>query len=147
MRYCITEGDIDMIIHEWLDEWKIPTIPRAVPGQTIEGGALQPKTKHPQVSVPKKPRMGQIKSTQREGGSEQPGTQKGRTETTQPTNEQQNPAKGEQETTTNPITQKPGGTKRPAVQETSARKKSKAQRSPPEYTITEDDGEMVARMV
>jgi hypothetical protein len=44
MRYCITEGDIDMIIHEWLDEWKIPTIPRAIPEQITEGGASQEET-------------------------------------------------------------------------------------------------------
>jgi hypothetical protein len=33
------------------------------------------------------------------------------------------------------------------VQETGTRKKSKAQRASPEYTIMEDDGEMIARMV
>jgi hypothetical protein len=74
MRYCVTEGDIDMIIHEWPNEWKIPTIPRIVLGQTTEGGAPQVETQPPQVPVPKKPRMGQIKSTQIEGDSEQPGT-------------------------------------------------------------------------
>jgi hypothetical protein len=25
MRYCITEGDIDMVINEWDDEWKTPS--------------------------------------------------------------------------------------------------------------------------
>jgi hypothetical protein len=24
MHYCITEGNIDMVIKEWEDEWKIP---------------------------------------------------------------------------------------------------------------------------
>jgi hypothetical protein len=38
MHYCITKGDIDMIINEWPDEWRIPTIPREVLGQTVEGG-------------------------------------------------------------------------------------------------------------
>jgi hypothetical protein len=54
---------------------------------------------------------------------------------------------GAHETMMNPITEEPGGTKRPAVQETSACKKSKEQRSPHKYTITEDDGKMIARMV
>jgi hypothetical protein len=54
MRYCITEGDIDMIISEWPDEWRIPTIPREVPGQTTEGGAAQAETQPPQIPVPKK---------------------------------------------------------------------------------------------
>jgi hypothetical protein len=88
MRYCITEGDIYMIIHEWPDEWKIPTIPRVVPRQTIEEGASQAETQPPQVPVPKKPITGQIKLTQTEGGSEKPGTYNGRTKTTQLTNEQ-----------------------------------------------------------
>jgi hypothetical protein len=30
MRYCITEGDIDMVISEWADEWRIPTITQEV---------------------------------------------------------------------------------------------------------------------
>jgi hypothetical protein len=46
------------------------TIPRTVPGQTTEGGAPQEETHPLQVPVPKKPRMGQIKSNQIEGGSE-----------------------------------------------------------------------------
>jgi hypothetical protein len=87
MHYCVTEGDIDMIIHKWLNERNIPTITRVVPGQTTKGGALQPKTQPPQVLIPKKPRMGQIKSTQMEGGLEKLGTQKGRPKITNPTNE------------------------------------------------------------
>jgi hypothetical protein len=74
MHYCVIEGDIDMIIHEFPDEWKIPTIPKAVPVTIVEGGALQVETQPPQVPVPKKPRTSQIKSTQIEGGSEKLGT-------------------------------------------------------------------------
>jgi hypothetical protein len=44
MHYCVTEGDIDMIINEWPDEWRIPTIPRGVSGQTTEGGVAQAET-------------------------------------------------------------------------------------------------------
>jgi hypothetical protein len=54
MRYCITEGDIDMIISEWPDEWRIPTIPREVLGQKEEGGAPQEETQPPQIPIPKK---------------------------------------------------------------------------------------------
>jgi hypothetical protein len=56
-------------------------------------------------------------------------------------------AKGAQETTPNPITQEPGGNKRPTAQEGGACKKSKAQQASPNYTIMEDDGEMITRMV
>jgi hypothetical protein len=54
MHYCITEGDINMIISEWTDEWRIPTIPREVLGQTIEGVAAQVETQPPKIPIPKK---------------------------------------------------------------------------------------------
>jgi hypothetical protein len=39
MHYCITEGDIDMVISEWPDEWRIPAIPREVLEQIAGGEA------------------------------------------------------------------------------------------------------------
>jgi hypothetical protein len=55
MCYCITEGDIDMVINEWPDEWRIPTITREVPETTTEGEAEQAETQPPEIQVPKKP--------------------------------------------------------------------------------------------
>jgi hypothetical protein len=147
MCYCITEGDIDMVINEWPDEWRIPAITREVPERTTEGEAEQAETQPPEIQVPKKPRMGQGKPTQEDEGSKKTGTQKGKKETTQPTNGQQKQAEGAQETAPNPNTQESGGTKRPVAQAGGACKKSKAQRTSPDYTIIEDDGEMIARMV
>jgi hypothetical protein len=63
-----------MIIIEWPNEWRIPTIPRGVSTQTTEGGAAQAETQPPQIPVPKRRRMGQPKSTQADDGSQQPGT-------------------------------------------------------------------------
>jgi hypothetical protein len=77
-----------MIISEWPDEWRSPTIPREVSGQTTEGGAAQAETQPPKIPVPKKQRTDQTKSNPTEDDSEHPGTQKGRKETTQPTNGQ-----------------------------------------------------------
>jgi hypothetical protein len=37
MCYYITEGDIDMVISEWPDEWRIPTITREVLETTTKG--------------------------------------------------------------------------------------------------------------
>jgi hypothetical protein len=143
MRYCITEGDIDMVINEWPDAWRIPSIPREVLEGPAEGEAEQAETQPPQNPVPKKPRMGQNKPTQENEGAKPIRTQKGQKET----NEQPKQAKGVQETAPNPNTQEPGGTKRPVVQAAGVHKKSKVQRASPDYTITEDDGEMIARMV
>jgi hypothetical protein len=47
MRYCITEGDIDMVISEWDDEWRIPSIPQEVPEGLVEGEAAQAETQPP----------------------------------------------------------------------------------------------------
>jgi hypothetical protein len=74
MCYCITKEDIDIIINEWLDEWRIPTIPREVLGQIAEGRVAQAKTQPPQIPIPKKQRMGQTKSAQADDDSEQPWT-------------------------------------------------------------------------
>jgi hypothetical protein len=81
MHYCIKEGDIDMVISEWPDEWRIPSIPREVPEGPAEGEAVQAETQPPQIPVPKNPRMGQNKLNQENEGSKQTGTQKGQKET------------------------------------------------------------------
>jgi hypothetical protein len=52
-----------------------------------------------------------------------------------------------QGTTTSPNSQELGGNKRPATQTGGAHKKTKAQRIPPEYTIMDDDVEMISQMV
>jgi hypothetical protein len=31
MCYCIMEGDIDMVIKDWEDEWKIPVLTQEIP--------------------------------------------------------------------------------------------------------------------
>jgi hypothetical protein len=115
MCYCIIEGDIDMVISEWPDEWRIPAINREVPERTTEEEAEQGATQPPEIQVPKRPRMGQGKTTQKDEGPKKIGTQKGKKENTQLTREQQKQAEGAQETTPNPNTQEPGGNKRPTT--------------------------------
>jgi hypothetical protein len=46
MHYCITEGDIDMVIGEWDDEWRIPAITQELLERTTKEEAGQGKT-HP----------------------------------------------------------------------------------------------------
>jgi hypothetical protein len=43
--------------------------------------------------------------------------------------------------------QEKGKTKRPVIQIGGAHNKAKAHKTPPEYTITEDDVDMVAQMI
>jgi hypothetical protein len=44
MRYCITEGDIDMVINEWPKEWNILAITQEVLERKIEEEAEQGET-------------------------------------------------------------------------------------------------------
>jgi hypothetical protein len=70
-----------MVISEWPDAWRIPSIPQEEPEGPIEGEAAQEETQPPQILVPKKPRMGQNKMTQENKGVKPIGTQKGQKET------------------------------------------------------------------
>jgi hypothetical protein len=36
MHYYITEGDIDMVIKDWEDEWKILVLTQEIPTKTTE---------------------------------------------------------------------------------------------------------------
>jgi hypothetical protein len=36
LQYCITEGDIDMVIKYWEDDWKIPSLTKYIPAGTTE---------------------------------------------------------------------------------------------------------------
>jgi hypothetical protein len=81
MCYCITEGDIDMVINEWPHAWRIPSIPREVPKGPAEGEREKAETQPLQNPVPKKPRTGQNKLTQTNEGEKPIRTQKGHKET------------------------------------------------------------------
>jgi hypothetical protein len=61
MRYFIIEGDINMVINEWPDEWRIQAITLEVPETTTEGEVKQAEMKPLKIQVPKKPRMSQGK--------------------------------------------------------------------------------------
>jgi hypothetical protein len=54
MRYCITEGDIDMVIKDWEDEWRIPVLTQDLPERTTEEEAGQGETQASEIQVPKK---------------------------------------------------------------------------------------------
>jgi hypothetical protein len=36
MHYCIIEGDIDMVINEWDDEWRIPSLTQDLSEKTAK---------------------------------------------------------------------------------------------------------------
>jgi hypothetical protein len=74
MQYYIIEGDIDMVISKWTDEWRIPTITQEVPEKTKEEEVEQGEMQPPKIQVPKRPRTGQGKTTRTDKGPKKTGT-------------------------------------------------------------------------
>jgi hypothetical protein len=54
MRYCIIEGDIDMVINEWDDEWKTPILTQEILERIGEEEEWQGKTQPKEIQVPKR---------------------------------------------------------------------------------------------
>jgi hypothetical protein len=54
MRYCITEGDIDMIINEWDNEWKTVVLTQEFLERTTEEVEGQGETQPKEIQVPKR---------------------------------------------------------------------------------------------
>jgi hypothetical protein len=92
--YCITKGDIEMVIKDWEDDWRIAVITRDIPVGVEEEEARQEhphdeevgqeETQPQGVTMPKKPRMGQTKPKQMKVGTSKIGNQKGKKNNTQP---------------------------------------------------------------
>jgi hypothetical protein len=74
MHYCITEGDIDMVISEYHEEWRIPAITQEVLQITTVEEAEQGEKQPLEIQVPKIPRTGQSKPTQTDEGPKKIGT-------------------------------------------------------------------------
>jgi hypothetical protein len=93
LRYCIMEGDIQMAIKDWEDEWRIPVLTREIPAEIEEEEVRQEhthaeevgqeQTQPEEVTVPKKPRTGQNKPQQKKGGTSKTGVQTGKKNNTQ----------------------------------------------------------------
>jgi hypothetical protein len=97
--------------------------------------------------MPKKPRTGQTKTKQAKEGTSKKGTQKGKKNNTQSPQVHQKQDEAAKGLTPSPNPQESGPTKRPTTQTWGACKKMKVHRTPPEYTINEDDAEMITQMV
>jgi hypothetical protein len=74
MGYYIREGDIDMAIKDWEDDWKIPSLTQEIPTKMAKEEVKQAETHPIEVPVPKKWRMGQTKMNPKNEGSTNTGT-------------------------------------------------------------------------
>jgi hypothetical protein len=82
MHYCITEGDIDMVIMESDDEWKTPFLTQKIPERIEEEEVGQGETLPKEIQVPKRQRTGQGKKTKTNEGPTKIGPQNGKKDKT-----------------------------------------------------------------
>jgi hypothetical protein len=78
MHYCITEGDINMVISEWPDEWRILTITREVPETTTEGEAEHAETQPPKSKCPRNHERAKASRLKQTKGQSRHGPRRGR---------------------------------------------------------------------
>jgi hypothetical protein len=83
MRYCITEGNIDMVIKDWEDEWNISVLIQDLLERKTEEEVGQGETQAQEVQVPKKWRTSQKKTMKSNEVTTKTGTQKGKKDNTQ----------------------------------------------------------------
>jgi hypothetical protein len=89
MHYYITEGNINMVIKYWEDEWKIPILIQDLLERTTEEEVRQGETQPEEFLVPKKQRMTHKKTKQTNEGTTKTRTQKRKKQNTQMAKEHQ----------------------------------------------------------
>ena len=72
------EGNINMVIKYWEDEWKIPVLTQKLPERTPEEEAGNGETQPQEVPVPKKWRTCQTKTNETNEGTTNMGAKKGK---------------------------------------------------------------------
>jgi hypothetical protein len=70
------EDDIEMVIRDWENDWKILVLTQDIPTRTTKEEVGQEETKPQEVPMPKKPRMGQTKTNYMKEGTSKMGTEK-----------------------------------------------------------------------
>jgi hypothetical protein len=146
LRYCVTEEDIEMAMRDWHDDWRIPVLTQEVPkGTEVDAGST--KTPAGDKVVPKKMKPSQKSMQQKKGSAPKKDAQAGKKDTAPATREQ---GMGDTTTQETPSTTTPQETmqpKRPIIHTGGSHKKAKAHKQLPEYTITEDDTDLMAEKV
>jgi hypothetical protein len=95
-------------------------------------------------AAPKKPNPSQKPTQQKKGGAPNKGTQETKKDTTQAPKQQEKGDGTTQGTTSSDTQHEQGQTKKLITHTSGVRKKAKAHKMPPEYTIAEDDADLVA---
>jgi hypothetical protein len=109
--------------------------------------AGQTKTPVGDKVAPKKPKPTQKLATKKKGGATKKDAQAGKKDTASQQKDQGAGATGTQGTPSTSTPQEPGPPKWPISQSGGTHKKEKVHKEPPEYTITEDDADLVAEKV
>jgi hypothetical protein len=148
--FCINAEEVEMEMRDWQDDWKIPVITKDMPkGKEVEAGSS--KTSAGGSTTTKK------SNTTREAQSKDNATEEGKCSKEGCTDrkERQCPntgrtRKGGHNDVGNPINNhstRDRATQAPIIHTGGPRKKAKAHKKILEYTITEDDVDLVAERV
>jgi hypothetical protein len=82
LRYCVKEEDIEMVIKDWHDEWRVPTIDQDMfADKEVDAG----KEKRPTGDkiAPNNPNLGHNLAQYKKGGASKKGTRAGKNKDTQ----------------------------------------------------------------
>jgi hypothetical protein len=139
-----------MEMRDWKDDWKIPVITKDMPkGKEVEAGSS--KTSAGGSTMTKKPtqqgKPSQKTMQQKKGSTPKKDAQTGKKDNAPAQEEQGRGDTTTQETPSATTPQETGPPKRPIIHTGGPCKKAKAHKQIPEYTITEDDVNLVAERV
>jgi hypothetical protein len=141
LRYCITEDDIEMEMRDWHDDWRIPVLTQEVPKGTEVDTVVHPKSRR-SWGNPVRSRCNRRRGVRRRRIHRQH-------KRTLP-QDRKNKERGtlqHKKTPWTSIPQETGPPKRPIIHTGGSCKKEKVHKQLPEYTIMEDDADLMAERV
>jgi hypothetical protein len=147
MHYCITEGDIDMVISEWADEWRIPTITQEVQKEQQKKRQSREKRSLRKSKCPRDQERAKARQHRQTKGQRRQGPRRGRRRVhsrPRSNNNRPSPRKRQQQI---PTHRNQGETRgQPRRQEARTRNQRHNEHRQ-NIRSQDDDGEMIARMV
>jgi hypothetical protein len=135
-----------MAIKDWQYDSIVPVLIQEM-STDKEADVGREQTPAGDKTMPKKPKPSQKMAQQKKGGAPNKGTQTGKKDTTQAPQEQEKEVEIEEGTKSSATQQEQGQTKRFIIHTWGVRKKAKAHKMPPEYTITKEYVDLMVEMV
>jgi hypothetical protein len=146
LRYYIADEYVEMAMRYWPDDWRIPVLTQEVP-QGMKVDASSTKTPTRDKVVPKNPKPTHNLTQQKKVSVPKKDVHSIKKDTSPAAREHGMGDRKTQEIPSITTPQEKMQPKRLIIQIGGSRKKAKAHKQPPEYTITEDDADLVVEKV